>query len=163
MKKFIIHSLFILALATPFISKADEFFAKDDAIEKISSNVLQHFGYTFYRAQNVTWSINKDYQKATFILNSKVTYAIYDLNNNFLVATQVASVDELPEKSKLSLEQNYADYKTVHVLKIVSRPLNYELEDDTDAFWVELQKGQENLVAVAFPNSDLNVVKKEKR
>ncbi|MFC5284177.1 hypothetical protein [Pedobacter alpinus] len=163
MRNLIIYSLFVLALANPIVSKANNLLIKDDAIENISSNVLQHFGYTFYRAKDVKWSINETYQKATFTLNDKVTYAIYDLNNTFLVATQVATIDELPEKSKISLEKDYSNYKTVHILKIVARPTNYELEDDTNNYWIEMTSSTESLVAVTRPKSELNIVRKEKK
>lgn len=163
MKKFIIYSLFIFVLANPLFLNAGELTKRDDVIERISSNVLQHFGYTFYRAKNVSWTINNTYQKATFTLNDKVTYAIYDLKNNFLVATQTVTVNELPEKSKLILEKNYTDYKPVNILKIVARPADYELEDDTNSYWLELINDKESLIAVTLPQFDVSVVKREKK
>lgn len=162
MKKLIIYSLFLLVATTTFANAASMAIRDEDNIEKVSSNVLQHFGYTFYRATDVKWEINKNYQKAIFKLEGKQTHAIYDLNNNFLVATQIASINDLSNKAKESLAKNYADYKTKVVLRVIARPSNFQYNDDTSALWVELVSKDKYLVAVAMPNADLSIVKSEK-
>ncbi|MBU2376423.1 MAG: hypothetical protein KJ744_10775, partial [Bacteroidetes bacterium] len=163
MKKLIISSLFMFFAATTVLKAGVTTFTKDDGgSEKIASTVLRHFGYTFYRASDVTWTINKTYQKATFILNGKPTYAIYDLENKFLVATQLVETKELPEKAQAELTTKFVDYKVANVLKVIARPTDYQLQDDTNAYWVDLTSKADHLIAIAFPGSDFNIVKAEK-
>lgn len=162
MKKLIISSLFIFFAATTVLRADTNIVKFDGGSEKISSSVLQHFGYTFYRASDVNWTVNSSYQKATFILNGKTTYALYDLSNKFLVATQLANVSDLPAAAQETLKKDYADYQTDNILKVVSRPADYQMEDDTNAYWLDLSKGNEHVIAIVFPKSDLRVVKTEK-
>ncbi len=163
MKKLIISSLFMFFAATTILKADDSTIKKDDGgSEKIASSVLQHFGYTFYRASDINWTVSKTYQKATFLLAGKTTYAIYDLNNKFLVATQLADIKELPTKAQEELTANYAAYKVANVLKVISRPADYNLQDDTNAYWVDLTGNSEHLIAIAFPGSYLSLVKSEK-
>ena len=163
MKKLIISSLFMFFAATTILKADSITFKKDDGgSEKIASTVLQHFGYTFYRASEVNWTINKSYQKATFVLNGKTTYALYDLDNKFLVATQLVEVKDLPTKAKEELTSEYSTYKVANVLKVIARPTDYNLQDDTNAYWVDLTSKTDHLIAIAFPGSDLNLVKSEK-
>ncbi len=161
MKKLIISALFILFTATTLVQASDRDLKKDDGIEKVSSNVLRHFGYTFYRATNVSWTVNKTYQKATFLLNGKTTYAIYDLDNNFLVATQLTETSELPAKTQESLKADYGNYKVANILKVIERPANYQLSDDTDSYWLDLVNEKEHVIAIAFPNTKITTVKVE--
>jgi hypothetical protein len=66
--------------------------------QKHYSFLLRQFVYTFYRNANVSCLTKNNYQKETFILNGKVTYSLYHLSNNFLVATELIKATELPEK-----------------------------------------------------------------
>ena len=59
MKKLIISSLFMFFAATTILKADSITFKKDDGgSEKIASTVLQHFGYTFYRASEVNSLLN---------------------------------------------------------------------------------------------------------
>ncbi|TKB96354.1 hypothetical protein [Pedobacter cryophilus] len=161
MKKLIISSLFIFLATSASIKANTKVVIKDNGIESIASDVLRQFGYSFYRATNVNWTINNTYQKATFLLNGKVTYALYDLNNRFLVATQLTNVSELPERVKASLTSEYAAYKVTNVLKVIERPSDFQYDDDTNSYWLDLVSEKQHLVAIAVTNSSINIVKKE--
>lgn len=162
MKKIIILSLFVFLTASITAKASNTIVLKEGGIESISSEVLKQFGYTFYRATEVNWTINNTYQKATFMLNGKVTYSLYDLNNKFLVATQLTNTSELPVRVTQDLAKNYADFKVVNVLKVLERPSDYNMEDDTNSYWIDLTNQDQHLVAVAISNSSINVVKREK-
>ena len=162
MKKIIILSLFVFLTASITAKASNTIVLKEGGIESISSEVLKQFGYTFYRATEVNWTINNTYQKATFMLNGKVTYSLYDLNNKFLVATQLTNTSELPVRVTQDLAKNYADFKVVNVLKVLERPSDYNMEDDTNSYWIDLTNQDQHLVAVAISNSSINVVIREK-
>ena len=162
MKKIIILSLFVFLTASITAKASNTIVLKEGGIESISSEVLKQFGYTFYRATEVNWTINNTYQKATFMLNGKVTYSLYDLNNKFLVATQLTDASELPVKVTQDLAKNYADFKVANILKVLERPSDCNMEDDTNSYWIDLTNQDQHLVAVAISNSSINVVKREK-
>lgn len=162
MKKSIILSLFVFLSASITVKANHASVSKEGGIESISSDVLKQFGYTFYRATEVTWTINNTYQKATFMLNGKVSYSLYDLNNKFLVATQLTNSNELPAKITQDLAKNYADFKIVNVLKVLERPTDFNMEDDTNSFWIDLINKDQHLIAVAISNTSISIVKREK-
>jgi hypothetical protein len=161
MKKLIISSFFLffavntIAFASPVLHTTDE----EVVAEKIADNVLQHFGYNFFRASQVSWTVGKDFQKATFKQNGKTTYAIYSLEGNFLVATQKCTIEDLSEKVKAQLEKDYASYNLVQALKVISRAAIYEYSDDTDSIWLDLVSKENSLVVVVSPRNDIAVVK----
>ena len=74
----------------------------------------------------------------------------------------IATIKDLSAKAQENLEKNYADFKPTAILKVVARPSDFQFDDDTTAFWIELVNKNEHLVAVAMPNADLSIVKKEK-
>ncbi|OAQ42193.1 hypothetical protein A5893_03505 [Pedobacter psychrophilus] len=162
MKKLFISSIFVFLSATMVVNASVKNLKTDDDKEKISTPVLQQFGYTFYNAKNVSWTFNEKFQKATFYLDGKKTFAIYDLDNNFLVATQLSAINDLPEIAKKDLAKNYSDYTINNILKVVSRSLNYSSDDDTNSYWIDLSNNETYKVAVVFPNSSLNILKSEK-
>jgi hypothetical protein len=160
MKKLIISSFFLFFAVNTIVFASPVRTADDEvATAKIADNVLQHFGYNFFRASDVSWSVNKDFQKATFKLNGKTSYAIYNLNGNFLVATQKCAKEDLSEKVKTSLEKDYAGYNLVQALKVISRATDYQFNDDTDSIWLDLASKNDNLVAVVNPENMISVVK----
>ena len=160
MKKLIISS-FVLFFAISTISLASPLRNIDDEIvtSRIADNVLQHFGYNFFRASDVSWTVEKEFQKATFKLNGKTSYALYDLEGNFLVATQKCEKSELAPKVQQSLDQEYADYTLVQALKVISRASDYKFADDTNSVWLNLESNGKSLVAIVYPGNTISVVK----
>lgn len=157
MKKTFIFLFTVLVFA--YSAKADKSASKSEiALENITDNTLRQFGSTFYRASDVTWSINKSYQKASFILNGKTSYAIYDQNSQLLVATQNASFEEIPNKAQTSIKSTYANYKVNKAVKVISRPTDYQFNDDTDHYWISLSNDTKELILLISPGADISVV-----
>lgn len=162
MKKLFISSMFIFFTLTMVASASTKTSRVDDDKEKISTPVLQQFGFTFYNAKNVNWSFSQNYQKASFDLDGKKTFAFYDLENNFLVSTQLVDFSDLPQKAKEEILKSYKDYTSIDVLKVIARPIDYQLEDDTNAYWLKITNNESCVIGLIFPNSKLNIVKTEK-
>lgn len=157
MKKVFILSF--VALILSLSTQADDGSAKSvKNLESISDNTLRQFGSIFYRASDVKWSINSSYQKATFTLNGKPSYAIYDHGSQLLVATQNVSTEELPSKAQHSLKANYADFKIIKAVKVISRPSDYKFNDDTDHYWVSLVNDNKQVFLLISPSSDITLV-----
>jgi len=157
MKKAFILSFVVLVLSLS--TQADDGSVKAaKKSESISDNTLRQFGSIFYRANDVKWSMNNSYQKATFTLEGKPSYAIYDYNSQLLVATQTASTEELPAKAQQSLKANYSDFKIIKAVKVISRPSDYKFSDDTDHYWVSLVKDNKQVFLLISPSSDITIV-----
>lgn len=160
MKKFI-----ILSIASFFISAssiADDKEKTTSKTESISDNVLRQFSYNFYRATDVKWAITNNYQKATFSLNGKASYAIFDLQNNFLVATQSVEFANLPAKAQKEINQKFDNCKGLSIVKVLSRPEDYRFNDDTDSYWVSLLHNNQQIILFVSADSEVNVVKTSK-
>jgi|GEM_PF-3080675 len=157
MKKAFILSF--VALVLSLSTQADDGSAKAvKTLESISDNTLRQFGSIFFRASDVKWSMNSSYQKATFKLNGKPSYAIYGYNSQLLVATQTASTEELPAKAQQSLKTNFADFTITKAVKVISRPADYQFNDDTNHYWVSLVNEKKQVILLISPSADITIV-----
>lgn len=151
--------LFVSIFTITLASKADDASGKaSSSISKISDFTLKQFSSTFYRASDVSWSINKSHQKASFVLNGKTASAIYDTNNEFLVATQNINVNDIPEKAKESIKTTYKNYRIAKAVKVLSRPADYQYTDDTDHLWVSLFVDNKEIILLISPDSYISTV-----
>ncbi len=157
MKKVFILSL--VALVLSLSTQADDGSAKaTKTLASVSDNTLKNFGSIFYRASDVKWTMNNKYQKATFNLNGKPSYAIYDFNSELLVATQAATTEELPVKAQQSLKNNYSNYRVTKAVKVISRPADYKFNDDTDHYWVSMANEEKQVILLISPSADITIV-----
>lgn len=160
MKKVFIISFAAFLMATGV--KADDGTKGAKAMENVSDNTLRNFGYTFYRATDVSWSITDEYQKATFTQNGITSFAIYDKTGNLLVATQTAKVSEFPARAQEIIESSYKNYKVSNAVKVLARPVDYKYSDDTGSFWVSLVGEGEHIVLLVSPSANVSVVSAKK-
>ncbi len=66
----------------------------------VSYNVVNQFSANFADARNVTWTVNKDFQKADFILEGVKSTAFYNLQGDFVAVTQdVDAKEAIPAKA----------------------------------------------------------------
>lgn len=159
MKKFIILSFASLLLTSTIVADEKE---KSTKVENISDNVLRQFSYNFYRATDVKWAITNNYQKASFNLNGKASYAIFDLQNQFLVATQLEEFANLPIEAQQVIKQKFVNCKAISIVKVISRPSDYQFNDDTDSYWVSLLHNNQQIILLVSPNAEVNIVKTNK-
>lgn len=151
--------LFVSVVMMTLTTKADDLnTTAKTSIDKIADNTLRHFGSTFYRASDVNWTMNKSYQKASFVLNGKTSTAIYDYDHQLLVATQNVKFDELPLKAQENLKESYKNFRVSKVVKVLNRPSDYQYNDDTNHFWLSLFTDNKEIILMISPNAEISTV-----
>jgi hypothetical protein len=99
MKKMILTLAIAIGSLTSFAREAE-----------VTQKVLDAFNSEFNQATEVSWTVTKDYYKATFMYNDRYVFAYYTENGELLAMTRYISSDDLPLSLITSLKKNYGDY-----------------------------------------------------
>lgn len=156
MKKSILSIALLLSLTLSFADEKDSKSAAKSS--NVAENVLRQFAYNFYNATDVKWNINEKFQTAFFKLNDKPAYALYNLQNEFLVATQIVQTEEFSKAALKSINHTYADAKIQKIVKIISRPADFQFSDDTGSYWVSLISGGKQVILLVSPEDNITTV-----
>jgi hypothetical protein len=119
----------------------------------VSYTVQQAFNADFTSAQNVTWYVTKNCQKAYFTIDGVKKTAFYTLAGDFLGTTQVVGYNAIPAKSQKRIATEYAGYKAGDVIVYqASQTLNDDIEPTS--YFVDLKSdAHEVLVRVTGTGS----------
>jgi len=135
------HLLFATLLSIISVAGfATENIEKKDDSKNISYNAKKQLASEFADAKDVTWTANDEYQKATFTLEGKKLTALFDIQGNYLGATQVVNFSELPAEAQKSILKYYKDYSFSDALRVVARPDNAYQSNDVGTYWIDLAK-----------------------
>src|ERR1700753_1875485 len=99
--------LFITAaIATIFSLGA---FAKDGSkkVANVSYTVVNQFNADFADAQNVTWTVDKNLQRADFTVNDVKMTSFYNMKGEFVGLTQDIDYAVIPAKAKKLIADKY--------------------------------------------------------
>ncbi len=99
MKKIILTLAIAVSSLSVFAGEAD-----------VTKKVLDAFNTEFTSAKDVSWTVTKDYYKATFIYNERYVFAFYAEDGELLAMTRYISSDDLPLSLLTSLKKNYSGY-----------------------------------------------------
>lgn len=149
MKKLLI--VITLSLVTALTYATDRIDSKDD-VKKVSYTALRQFEDEFRTAESVSWRVNDQYVKATFITEGKNMAALYDLQGNYLGAVEYLTYAQIPVKARTEMEKRFKDFTFSSALKIVSRPGgNYDF-NDVGTYWVDLTNDVKQLYVSVSPS-----------
>lgn len=157
MKKSILSIALLFTLAFVYADEKETKAAAKSGV--VAENVLRQFGYNFYNATDVKWNITEKFQSASFKLDEKLSYAIFSKDNEFLVATQLVALEELPTGSLDNISKSYGEVKFLKTVKIISRPASFQYKDDTGSYWASVLKGDKQLILLISPDADVTMVK----
>jgi len=93
MKKLIIAAFIAVAITGSAFAKPIEVTA-----ETVSYRVLNSFKADFADAENVSWKVDKDFVKASFILDDEKMEAFYNTDGELLATSKAVAFDKLPKK-----------------------------------------------------------------
>ncbi|WP_018615788.1 hypothetical protein [Segetibacter koreensis] len=122
--------------------------------EKVSSVAISNFNASFKRASDVSWTVDKDYVKATFILNNVRTEALYTPNGEFIGTNTAVSLDELPVRAKRTFAKKYNGYT-------VKEAIRFEGNDE-GAYFISAANEKESVILKVSDNSQVSVMKATK-
>lgn len=142
--------LFFTALLA--ISASVSAFATDT--NNANSAAVSNFENTFTKASEITWTTNKDYSKATFVLNSVRMEALYTLQGDFIGTTKGITLDELPVSAKRDFAKKYAGYTVTEAIRFEG------IEEG--AYFVSAKNEKETVVLKVSDGGLVSVVKSTK-
>jgi hypothetical protein len=124
----------------------------------VSYRVVNEFNTNFADAKNVTWSVNHDFQKASFILNGVKTTAFYNLQGEFVAVTMNVDAKAIPAKASAEIASNYKGYTIEGVIVVQN---NTELNPDADetAYFVELKSDSKEILVKINPDLHIEFYK----
>ena len=94
---------------------------------RVTYTATTQFTSDFADATNVTWSVNKNFQKAVFTLNDAKMTAFYNHDGEFVAVTQDVDVRAIPAKAQKEIAANYKGYAVKEVIVVQN---NTELNPD---------------------------------
>ena len=106
--------------------------------EEINKQVAASFSKDFAGAQNVVWERQKQYLKASFILNSQVMFAYYTEDGKLQTVSRNVLSDHLPIPLLIKLKKNYSNYWISDLTEMTS--------EDQTAWYIRLESANETII-----------------
>jgi hypothetical protein len=147
MKRF----FFTLTLALGLFSLSS--FANDN--DDVSPVALASFKTSFKNANEVSWSVNDLYYKASFTMNGQYIAAFYDLEGKMVAMTRNITSIQLPLSLQSSLKKHYGGYWISDLFEMAN--------DGVTSYYITIENGDSRIVLKATSNSDWSSYKKQRK
>ncbi|MEJ7683200.1 MAG: hypothetical protein WKG06_36155 [Segetibacter sp.] len=146
MKKFLVTALLAATVAVSA-------FATD--VNIINSVAVNNFEAAFKHASNVSWTANKDYVKATFVLNNIRMEALYSTEGDMIGTTKGITLEELPVNAKRAFAKKYEGYT-------VKEAIRFEGNEE-GAYFISAENEKESVILKVNDNSSVSTMKYSKK
>jgi hypothetical protein len=156
--------LFITAaIATMFSASvfAADGTKKTSTSVNVSYTVLNQFNTDFVDAKNVVWSVNRNFQKAEFIVDNIKMTAFYNLQGDFVALTQDLDAKAIPAKTQKEIAEKYKGYVVNEVILLQNNTSINQDADETDYF-VDLKSDTKEVLVRITPQAHVEFYKQIK-
>lgn len=153
--------LFITAaIATIFSLGA---FAKDGSkkVANVSYTVVNQFNADFADAQNVTWTVDKNLQRADFTVNDVKMTSFYNMKGEFVGLTQDIDYAVIPAKAKKLIADKYKGYTVNEVIVLQSNPEINDVDDEV-AYFVDVKNADHEALVRVTHDANIQLFKQVK-
>ena len=150
MKKLIIAAFIAVAITGSAFAKPTE-----TTTETVSYRVLNSFKADFADAENVSWKIDKDFVKASFILENEKMEAFYNNDGELIATSKAIAFDKLPKKALKTITTKYPfpPYSLEECIELTNAA-------GVTNYYVNLKKGSEKLPLEMTKTGDVSEFKK---
>jgi hypothetical protein len=147
MKKSIltISIMLTVALTTAFANNNDGIFQR----------AKESFNSSFNTASSVKWQQEKNFVKATFIMNDQVMNAYYNNDGDLIAITRNILSDQLPINLMADIKKNYNNHWITDLFEIAA--------EGQTSYYITLENADETIVLKSSDFSTWSVYKKTKR
>ncbi|QJD98090.1 hypothetical protein HH214_20530 [Mucilaginibacter robiniae] len=160
MKK-VIFTLFA-ALTLGYSTFAAKTAKLSDDGDKVFYTVKNQFNAEFGSAENVTWTVNNQIQKAEFTEDGVKMAAYYNTTGQYIGFSKQITFNELPAAAKKELAATYKGFFADEVLRYedtnVSPALQRYMSND-ETYFVKLSKDNVQHIIKVTPSSSIEVIK----
>jgi len=128
---------------------------------KVSYGVQQEFNTDFAGAQNIVWTVDKNCQKADFVIDGAKKTAFYSLAGDFLGTTQVVGYNAIPANTQKLIAASYKGYTAGDVIVYQA---NEELKTDIEpiSYFVVLKSAQHEILVRVTETGKIDFFKQVK-
>ena len=151
--------LFITAaIATIFSASA---FADGAKAVKISYTVQNQFKADFSDAKDVTWSLDKNFQRVDFTVNDVKMTSFYNTQGQFVGLTQNIDYAVIPAKAKNLIAAKYKGYNVSEVIVLQSNPEVKDVDEEV-AYFVDLKNADHEALVRITHDANIELFKQVK-
>jgi hypothetical protein len=123
--------------------------------EGVSQKAKTSFSDNFTTVSNVQWQQDKNFAKATFIMNSQVMNAYYNDNGELMAITRNILSSQLPINLMASIKKDYSNHWISDLFEIAA--------DNETSYYVTLENADETIILKSNDFNTWSVYKKTKR
>jgi viroplasmin and RNaseH domain-containing protein len=105
----------------------------------INYNVRTHFSADFREAENVTWKIENNFAKASFVYNDEKMEAFYNNDGDLMATSKAFAFNKLPKAARKTISEKYAGLDVQECIEMVT-------SDGEKNYYVSLKKDGQPLV-----------------
>ncbi|MDB5143756.1 MAG: hypothetical protein JWQ66_2469, partial [Mucilaginibacter sp.] len=118
---------------------------KSNTAANVSYSVLNQFSTDFADAKNVSWTVNKNFQKADFVNEGVKMTAFYNLSGEFVALTTDVDTKAIPAKAQKQIADKYKGYAVNEVIVVQN---NTELNPNAEeaAYFVDLKSNTKEVL-----------------
>lgn len=161
MKKFILSLCAFLTIG--YSTFAAEGSKRNDDGDKVFYFVKNQFNSEFSSAQNVTWTVTSQVQKAEFTIDGLKMAAFYDSNGQYAGFSKQITFNDLPSAAKKELAATYKGFFADEVIRYedassVGSGLD-RFSSSNETYFVKLSKDGQQHVLKITPTSNIEVIK----
>jgi hypothetical protein len=116
----------------------------------VSYTVVNEFSASFAEARDITWTVNRNFQKADFTMNGVKTTAFYNLQGAFVALTESVTAKAIPAKAQKEIAEQYKGYTATEMIVVQN---NTELNPDADetGYFVALKNNEKEILVKITP------------
>jgi hypothetical protein len=143
----------ILATAMMLMAGLTVAFAKDN--EGVNNQIATSFNKDFSSATNISWSVQKNFTKATFTMNNQVMFAFYNEDGSLLATARNILSQQLPINLLKSVRKDYGNYWISDLFEID--------KDGQTSYYITLENGDETLILKSNGFDEWSTYKRAKK
>lgn len=123
--------------------------------EKVNFAVLNSFSNQFENAANVNWKLEKEFVKASFIIDNIATEAFYTYEGELIGTSKAFAYDKLSKKAiaTISSKYPYPPYKLQECIEFVT-------SNGETSYYVSLETNKQKVVLKVLPGGSVSEFKK---
>ena len=107
-------------------------------VNKLSYKMKNIFEQEFYGAENVIWSIEEKYTKASFTMGEEKVQAFFTAEGEMIGFSRYVTLNQLPLNAIQKIKKDYASYKVIESIEFN--------QDGEKSYYVSLQNGEKKQI-----------------
>ncbi len=149
------------ALFSVSVFAADGGKKSNESAVNVSYSVQQAFSADFAEATSVIWTVDKNCQKADFVIDGVKKTAFYTPAGEYLGTTQYVDYKAIPAKSQKQIADAYKGYEVSNVV-VYQAYVSVDSNIEPTSYFVDLKNANHEVVVRVASSGDVEFFKQVK-